>query len=102
MNPLVITPGMQVMFFIGFIIFAVYIYALLKAIYWGHNSQRQDMLNDPELRNYYSRHSMPDDVDYDGHGNFGRFPANPYDKKKKKKKGSQSRMKNYFWHKDHK
>ena len=102
MNPLVITPGMQVMFFIGFIIFAVYIYALLKAIYWGHNSQRQDMLNDPELRNYYSRHNMPDDVDYDGHGNYGRFPANPYDKKKKKKKGSQSRMKNYFWHKDQK
>ena len=56
------------------------------------------MLNDPELRNYYSRHNMPDDMDYDGHGNYGRFPLNPYDKKPKRKKGSQSRMKNYFWH----
>ena len=86
------------MFVIGFIIFIGYMYALLKAIYWGHNSQREDMLNDPELRNYYSRHGMPDQMDYDGHGNWGRFPDNPY--KKKKKKGSQSRMKNYFWYKE--
>jgi len=100
MTVLVITSGMKIMFGIGFIIFAVYIYALLRAIHWGHNSQRQDMLNDPELRNYYSRHIMPDDIDYDGHGNYGRFPSNPYDKNKKRKKGSQSRMKSYFWHKD--
>ena len=86
------------MFVIGLIIFIGYMYALLKAIYWGHNSQREDMLNDPELRNYYSRHGMPDQMDYDGHGNWGRFPDNPY--KKKKKKGSQSRMKNYFWYKE--
>ncbi len=86
------------MFVIGLIIFIGYMYALLKAIYWGHNSQKQDMLNDPELRNYYSRHGMPDQIDYDGHGNWGRFPDNPY--KKKKKKGSQSRMKNYFWYKE--
>jgi len=86
------------MFVIGLIIFIGYMYALLKAIYWGHNSQKQDMLNDPELRNYYSRHGMPDQMDYDGHGNWGRFPDNPY--KKKKKKGSQSRMKNYFWYKE--
>ena len=90
------TSNMIAMFIIGFIIFAVYLYALLRAIYWGHNSQRQDQLNDPELRNYYARYNTPDDLDYDGHGNYGRFPPNPY--KKKKKKGSQSRMKNYFWH----
>ena len=88
------------MFVIGLIIFIGYMYALLKAIYWGHNSQKQDMLNDPELRNYYSRHGMPDQMDYDGHGNWGRFPNNPYLKSKKRKKGSQSRMKSYFWHKD--
>ena len=41
---------------------------------------------------------MPDDIDYDGHGNWGRFPDNPYEKKPKRKKGSQSRMKSYFWH----
>ena len=98
MNLLVLTPEMKIMFVVGFFIFVVYIYALLRAIYWGHNSQREDMLNDPELRNYYSRNSMPDDIDYDGHGNYGRFPPDPYKKKTTKKKGSQSRMKNYFWH----
>ena len=48
---------MKVMFFIGFIIFVGYIYALLKAITWGHKSQEEERLNDPELRNYYSRYS---------------------------------------------
>ena len=43
------------------------------------------LLNDPELRNYYSRHNMPDNMDYDGHGNYGRFPVDPYEKKSKKK-----------------
>ena len=95
MNILVITSGMKVMFGVGFIIFAVYIYALLRAIYWGHNSQRKDLLNDPELRNYYSRHGMPDYIDYDGMGNYGRFPKNPYEKTikknaKRKKKTSNS------------
>ena len=75
------TGEMQAMFFIGFIIFVVYMYALLRAIYWGHNSQREDYMNDPELRNYYSRHGMPDNMDYDGMGNWGRFPNNPYEKK---------------------
>ena len=48
------------MFIVGFIIFSIYIYALLRAIYWGHNSQKEDMLNDPELRNYYMRHGQGD------------------------------------------
>ena len=90
-----ITGTMLVMFIIGFIIFCFYLFGLLYAIYWGHNSQREDMLKDPELRNYYSRHSMPDNLDYDGGGNWGRFPKTP--KAKKRKKGSQSRVKNYFW-----
>ena len=68
---------MIIMFVIGFIIFAVYIYALLRAIYWGHNQQREDMLNDPELSNYYSRHGQGDLMDYDGIGNQGRFPPEP-------------------------
>ena len=71
------TNNMIIMFVIGFIIFAVYIYALLRAIYWGHNQQREDMLNDPELRNYYSRHGQGDLMDYDGIGNQGRFPPEP-------------------------
>ena len=72
---------MQIMFFIGGIIFIGYIYGLLRAIRWGHKSQEEERLNDPELRNYYSRHNMPDNMDYDGHGNYGRFPQSPYKKK---------------------
>ena len=34
---------MLVMFIIGFVIFAVYLNALLRAIYWGHKSQRDEM-----------------------------------------------------------
>lgn len=65
-----------VMFIVGSVIFAIYLYALLRAIYWGHNSQKEDMLNDPELRNYYANHNEADFIDYDGHGNYGRFPNN--------------------------
>ena len=81
-----ITGNMLVMFLIGFIIFCFYLFGLLYAIYWGHNSQRQDSLNDPELRNYYSRHGMPDHMDYDGMCNYGRFPNNPYKKANSRKK----------------
>jgi len=73
-----ITTQMKVMFIVGFVIFVIYIYALLRAIKWGHDSQRKDLLNDPELRNYYGRHGMPDNIDFDGMGNYGRFPKNPY------------------------
>lgn len=57
-----ITTQMKVMFVVGFVIFVIYIYALLKVIKWGHDSQRRDLLNDPELRNYYGRHGMPYDI----------------------------------------
>jgi len=50
---------MKVMFLIGGIIFAGYIFGLLKAIMWGHKSQEEERLNDPELRNYYSRYNNP-------------------------------------------
>jgi hypothetical protein len=79
---------MIIMFAVGFVIFAVYIYALLRAIYWGHTKQREEMLNDPELRNYYSRHGQGDFIDYDGIGNQGRFPAeatSPYGKEIRKR-----------------
>ena len=51
-----ITGNMLIMFIIGFIIFCFYIAGLIYAIYWGHNTQRQEMMNDPELRDYYNRH----------------------------------------------
>ena len=76
-----ITGNLVIMFIVGFIIFTFYMIGLLYAIWWGHNSQKEDMLNDPELRNYYSRHGMPDQMDYDGHGNWGRFPYDPNERK---------------------
>ena len=76
---------MFVMFIIGFIIFCFYLFGLLYAIYWGHNSQREDMENDPELRNYYNRHHNYDPIDYDGMGNQGRVgEVNVKDKTKNK------------------
>jgi len=79
------TTNMKIMFIVGSVIFFVYIYALLRAIYWGHNSQREDMLRDPELRNYYARHNEADFIDYDGHGNYGRFPKDKSKKQRTKK-----------------
>tara|TARA_R100000541_G_scaffold9401_7_gene17026 strand:- start:3317 stop:3535 length:219 start_codon:yes stop_codon:yes gene_type:complete len=67
------TDDMIIMFIVGAVIFAIYIYALLRAIYWGHNSQKEERLNDPEMRNYYANHNESDFIDYDGHGNYGRF-----------------------------
>ena len=78
-----ITPDMKVMFFIGFIIFIVYMFMLVKAITWGNKSQDQENLNDPELRNYYARHNEADFIDYDGMGNYGRVPEKSIDKKEK-------------------
>ena len=42
------------MFIIGFVIFVGYMAGLIKAILWGHNSQREEMEQDPELRKYYN------------------------------------------------
>ena len=80
------TENMKVMFLIGFIIFVGYIYALIKAIMWGHKSQEEERLNDPELRNYYSRHGMPDVMDYDGHGYWDDFLITLMKKNLKEKK----------------
>ena len=60
---------MLIMFIIGFIIFSFYIAGLLYAIYWGHNTQRQEMMNDPELRDYYNRHN-----NYDGEYDWSKNP----------------------------
>ena len=56
---------MLIMFIVGFIIFSFYIAGLIYAIYWGHSTQREEMLNDPELRDYYNRHNNFDaEVDW--------------------------------------
>ena len=91
------------MFVIGFIIFGGYMVGLLSAIIWGHNSQRDEMLNDPELKKYYDDVlNSSNGVDMDGIGNQGRFNYRPKPKAKKRKQGSQSRKKNYFWHENNK
>ena len=64
-----ITGNMLVMFLIGFIIFCFYIAGLIYAIYWGHSTQRKEMENDPELRDYYNRHH-----NYDGEFDWSKNP----------------------------
>jgi len=81
-----------IMFIVGCVIFVVYLYALLRAIHWGHTSQRDEFMNDPEMRNYYSRHGMPDNMDYDGMGNYGRFPST-VPKKRKRTKNNKTKTK---------
>lgn len=63
------------MFIIGFVIFALYMFGLLYAVWWGHNSQREEMERDSELQNYYARYNNGLDMDYDGMGNQGRVPT---------------------------
>lgn len=82
------------MFIVGLCIFVVYLYALLRAIHWGHTSQRDEFMQDPEMRNYYSRHGMPDKMDYDGMGDFSRFPDTEMPTpKRRKRKTSKSKTK---------
>ena len=71
-----------VMFLVGGIIFAAYLYFLIWNIF--HNAKRNKEENYPD---YYSRHGGPDRMDYDGAGNYTRFPnaAMPTPKRPKKK-----------------
>jgi len=72
-------------FIVGFCIFALYVYFLVWSIFYNNKKQREENSYD-----YYSR-NLVDNLDIDGHGNYGRFP----NKAPKRKKGSQSRMKDY-------
>jgi len=100
------TGNMLVMFIVGFIIFALYLVGLLTMITRAHKQQRQEMENDPELRDYYNRQHDP--IDYDGHGNWGRFNPhadekedsyvkNLFRKKKRKTKGKKNVGKSTYW-----
>lgn len=104
-----ITGNMLVMFIVGFIIFCFYIAGLIYAIYWGHSTQREEMMNDPELRDYYNRHHNYDsEIDYDGGGNWGRYNPHADEKddsyvkglfgaKKRKSKKKQNVGKSTYW-----
>ena len=81
---------MSIAFFIvGFCIFSLYVYFLIWNIFTQSKIQREE--NYP---NYYDRQHKVDNLDMDGHGNYGRFPSTPKTNKRKKN-GSQSRRKNY-------
>ena len=85
------SPAPLGMFIIGFIIFALYLWGLLTMIYRSHRQQSRELENDPELKAYYKKLRDEDDyIDYDGHGNWGRFnPHNTdddYYKPKKRRK----------------
>lgn len=57
------------MFIIGFIIFLLYMSGLLWMIKKSHDDQRRRREKDEKL-------NQVDDNDYDGGGNWGRFPNN--------------------------
>tara|TARA_Y100000401_G_C8179497_1_gene153256 strand:- start:92 stop:382 length:291 start_codon:yes stop_codon:yes gene_type:complete len=94
-----ITDDMLAMFIVGFIIFCFYIAGLIYAIYWGHSTQRNEMLNDPELIEYYNRHH-----NYDMESNRSKY--NPHIKeddyvknlfRKKRKTSKKNVGKKTYW-----
>ena len=92
-----VTGNMLVMFIVGFIIFCFYLFGLLYSIYWGHNSQREEMMNDPELRGYYNRHD-----NYDSELGWGipHVKEDEYVRKlftKKKTKSKKNVGKKVYW-----
>lgn len=78
-------------FFVGAFIFALYVWFTLWIIFDQSKKQREEGNG---TMGYYERH-QPDSIDMDGMGNQGRMPYMPRPKAPKRKKGSQSRMKNY-------
>ena len=62
---------------IGLVIFAVGFSITLTYIFFFIFNKREEERNK-------NRYSIRDDVDYDGHGNWGRFPV--YEEKKKRNK----------------
>ena len=77
-----------VMFLVGGIIFAAYMYFLIWNIF--HNSKRNREENYPD---YYVRHGQPDNMDYDGMGNFSRTPSTE-PKPRKRPKRNKTKTKN--------
>ena len=63
------------MFIVGAVIFTVYLYFLIWNIFWSSKKQREE--------NYPGLTGMGDPVDYDGMGNYGRFPSTVPPKRKR-------------------
>ena len=71
-------------FIIGGIIFSVYIYLMIWSIIYNNKKQQEE--------NYPNLNGMGDAVDYDGMGNFSRFPTNTKTKVKTKKTRRKTRQ----------
>ena len=80
-------------FIVGAAFFGLYVWFTLWIIFDQNKKQREEGNG---TQRYYERH-QPDAIDMDGMGNQGRFKYTPKPKAKKRKVGSQSRMKNYNW-----
>ena len=65
------------MFIVGFVIFSLYIYVTIWSIFY--NSRKQQEENYPNLT------GMGETIDYDGMGNFSRFPTERKRKRNKRK-----------------
>ena len=67
-------------FFVGGLIFAVYMYFTIWNIFYSSKKQRQE--------NYPTIDNIADDIDLDGMGNFSRFPVDKEREALKKKRNS--------------
>lgn len=65
------------MYIVGAIIFGVYMYFTIMNIFWSSKKQREE--------NYPSLRDQNDFIDYDGMGNFSRFPKELEPKRKRRK-----------------
>ena len=63
------------MFIVGAIIFVLYLAGYLFMIKYANDGQRRNMARDDKFE-YYQRHNQPNPADYDGMGNYSRFPSN--------------------------
>ena len=66
------------MFIVGTVIFSAYLYFLIWNIFYSAKKQREE--------NYPGLTGMGDPVDYDGMGNYGRFPSTVPEKRKRTKR----------------
>lgn len=73
------------MFIVGFVIFALYIYLTIWSIFY--NSRKQQEENYPNLT------GMGETIDYDGMGNFSRFPSEKKVKEVTRKKYKRKKVK---------
>ena len=55
------------MFIVGFVIFSLYLYVTIWSIFYNSRKQQEE--------NYPNLNGMGDKIDYDGMGNFSRFPS---------------------------